>query len=171
MTSEPLNLQQLRRIGRRRRRKEEKIIIAPTAIVKQQAAMSNNDNNDNDKWETIIAGCNHKKVMTSKQILLQPIETRFDPATGRMENYYVCRDCVDEKRGTVWIQYCIKLLSLESSHRLEEVVLRYVSSSGNYNNDNDSNDSISNTGLCISTSLLQKNEQIIYLFAPIQFMV
>jgi hypothetical protein len=49
-----------------------------------------------DQWETWMFGCNHKQTMTNKQIS-EPIETRFDPSTGRMENYYVCRECADGK--------------------------------------------------------------------------
>ena len=36
--------------------------------------------------------------MTSKQIS-EPIETHYDAATGRMKNYYVCRDCADGRAG------------------------------------------------------------------------
>lgn len=50
------------------------------------------------KWKIIFEGCNHQTTMSTQE-LLNPSRQTYDDSTNHKEDYYLCWDCLFEKKG------------------------------------------------------------------------
>jgi hypothetical protein len=60
--------------------------------------LSNEKIIENNKWCVVFSGCNHRAIMTDRE-LHNPIEAQFNAATLHKENAYVCPGCANNERG------------------------------------------------------------------------
>lgn len=78
-----------------------------------------------DKWEAVIHGCNHKQVMTSKEIS-QATEICFDPATGRMEKFLCVQRLCRRKTGFCVDSVLQKIAMAKKLTRLDNKIIKRV---------------------------------------------
>jgi len=50
------------------------------------------------KWKITFEDCNHQAIMSTQE-LLNPSKQIHDRSTNSKEDYYLCWDCLGEKKG------------------------------------------------------------------------
>jgi hypothetical protein len=66
----------------------------------RMTSTNNNNNNDydSDLYEIRLGGCNHKYIWSTRQLVTDSVESRFDVASGVKQDYYYCDRCAQPSK-------------------------------------------------------------------------